>query len=91
MKKKFKEFKRALNEELAKIDESSALHIGRVLGVDFNEIPLEEFVKGCAVEFEEHPDVHKGNAIVAAQIALAHLREGKNYYQLLEEMEKKLK
>jgi Protein of unknown function (DUF5661) len=49
---------------------------------DFDERVLH---RGAKIEFE-----HTRNPEVAERIAMDHLVEGKNYYELLEEMEKKL-
>lgn len=50
------------------------------------EIDLDQFYKGIEVEME-----HTSNRQVAAKIALDHLAEISNYYDLLEEMEQKAK
>jgi hypothetical protein len=49
---------------------------------DFDERVLH---RGAKIEFEHTCDKEK-----AERIAMDHLVEGKNYYELLEEMEKKL-
>lgn len=49
---------------------------------DFDERVLH---RGAKIEFE-----HTRDPEVAERIAMDHLVEGKNYYELLEEMEKKL-
>jgi len=49
---------------------------------DFDERVLH---RGAKIEFE-----HTRNVEVAERIAMDHLLEGKNYYELLEQMEKKL-
>jgi hypothetical protein len=50
---------------------------------DFDERILH---RGAKIEFEHTCDKEK-----AERIAMDHLVEGKNYYELLEQMEKKLK
>jgi len=57
------------------------------LGVDFEEFSREEFKAGLEVE-QEHWDVTKGNPLITAQIALAHMKELPDYYARLEKMEK---
>ncbi len=49
---------------------------------DFDERVVH---RGAKIEFE-----HTRNVEVAERIAMDHLMEGKNYYELLEQMEKKL-
>lgn len=46
-----------------------------------------DFKQGLEVEFNEHQDVHKGNPLIAAKIALSHLRESSLYYKELELIE----
>jgi hypothetical protein len=50
---------------------------------DFDERVLH---RGAKIEFEHTCDVEK-----AERIAMDHIVEGKNYYELLEKMERKLK
>jgi hypothetical protein len=50
---------------------------------------MTEFEKGMQVE-KEHKDLIGNDKIKRAKIVNAHLREGKNYYTLLEKMEKRL-
>lgn len=69
------------------ITENDARRIGAYLGVDWNKIPVGEFHKGIAVEFE-HADVIGLDAIAAGKIALAHLKERPDYYTKLLQMEK---
>ena len=60
------------------------------LNIDFNVIPLKQFIMGMKVELE-HKDVTKSNPIKTAKIALAHLKEDKNYYTKLKTIEKGFK
>jgi hypothetical protein len=48
------------------------------LGVDFDEVSFDEFARGVAVELE-----HTTDPLVAAKIALDHLRELSDYYTRL--------
>ena len=69
-----------------------ARDIGSALGVDWTEIPLEEFRIGLAVELEhgtESPqtDVTQDDPIATGKIALAHLNEFPDYYTRLTAME----
>lgn len=46
--------------------------------------------KGITVEAQEHADISKGNSLIAARIALAHLKEDPQYYTHLAMMEKRI-
>jgi len=50
---------------------------------------MTEFSKGMEVE-KEHKDLIGNDKKKRAMIVNAHLREGKNYYSILEKMEKRL-
>lgn len=50
---------------------------------------MTEFEKGMEVE-KEHKDLIGNDKKKRAMIVNAHLAEGKNYYSLLEKMEKRL-
>jgi hypothetical protein len=63
-----------------------AQKIGETVGVDFNEVDLEQFRIGLGVELE-HSDLTAGDPSMTAKIALAHLREIPDYYTRLEKME----
>jgi len=52
----------------------------RALGV--RDIPFDLLKEGMAVE-REHGDLTHRDAIATARIALAHLRERRDYYKLL--------
>ena len=69
-----------------RITRAQAQRIGTKIGVNFQEIPLEQFLKGLLVE-QEHRDVTMGDVETTAKIAFAHLREFPNYYAMLEKME----
>lgn len=48
----------------------------------------KSLLKGMNVELE-HKDITGGDEILSGKIALAHLRENPNYYELLEKIESK--
>lgn len=62
--------------------------IGDSLGVNWDEISLEQMTMGMNVE-AEHGDVTGNNPIKIFKIALAHTRENEKYYDLLKKMEQK--
>lgn len=69
-----------------------AREIGDRVGVDWSEIPLEEFRMGLAVELEHgardsQTDVTGDDLLVTGKIALAHLKEFPDYYTRLGKME----
>lgn len=72
-----------------------AKKIGDSIGVDWDKIDIDEFIMGLKVE-QEH-DTKSKNTDVAnsikdiAKIALAHLKEIKDYYTRLNKMEKQAK
>mgnify|MGYP000981255143 CR=1 FL=1 len=73
-----------------------AAEIGKKLGIDWekSDFDVEQFRMGLDVELEhgkinEHTNVTDDDPIKTGKIALAHLNEIKNYYTLLDEMEKK--
>lgn len=66
-----------------------ALEIGRRLGVDWEEIDLEQFRRGLEVELEHGrrsplTDVTGDDPVVTGKIALAHLHEVPDYYSRLD-------
>lgn len=75
-----------------KISSEMAKKIGDDLGVDWDNVILEEFHMGVNVEME-HGTMHGLSNItndeihVAGLIALAHLVEGKHYYTWLKQLE----
>jgi hypothetical protein len=69
--------------DMAKSGEAMCKQIGDRLGVDWNEVDLDEFCDGMFVE-EEHKDVTGGDPVLTAKIVLAHLRERKDYYSRLD-------
>ena len=65
------------------VDHRAAKAIGDRLGVDWAKIPLEQLRQGIEVEWGEHQDVHQGDVDTAAKIAIAHLKEKRDYYDHL--------
>lgn len=77
-------------KSLRKSGEAMCKKVGDSLGVDWNEVDLDEFCNGMFVE-EEHKDVTHGDPKLTAKIVLAHLKERKDYYTQLEKVEKSVK
>ncbi|MBP6785940.1 MAG: hypothetical protein KA170_00025 [Candidatus Promineofilum sp.] len=72
---------------------AEALQIGDRIGVDWNDFDLEEFRMGLAVELEHgvhdpQTDVTGDDETATGKIALAHLKEIRDYYTRLLAMEK---
>ncbi len=70
-----------------------ARHIGDQIGVDWNAFDLEEFRMGLAVELEHgihdpQTNVTGDDEIATGKIALAHLKEIRDYYTRLLVMER---
>ena len=70
-----------------------AQQIGERIGVDWSQYDIEEFRMGLAVELEHglHDDqtnVTGDDEIVTGKIALAHLKEIRDYYTRLAIMER---
>lgn len=70
-----------------------AKRIGDNLGVDWAEIPLEQFRRGLAVELEHgkhdpQTNVTNDDLTLTGKIAWAHLKEFPDYYDRLEALEK---
>lgn len=73
---------------------SQAKAIGDAIGVDWNKVSLEQFMRGLAVELEHgsrdtQTDVTHDDAIMTGKIVLAHLKEFSDYYTRLEKVEEK--
>lgn len=71
--------------------EQDAKQLGKELNIDFETIPISEFLKGINVETEhgsanEDTNVTRDIDILVAKIALAHLRHVPDYYSRLEKM-----
>lgn len=72
--------------------EEEARNIGEQLGVDWSNFDVNQFRMGLYVELEHgkidpETNVTNDDPIMTGKIALAHLKELPNYYDLLEIME----
>lgn len=75
-----------------KLNLTEAKQIGDELGIDWNEVKLEEFTMGLKVELEHgtrYPETNVTNndKSLTGKIAWAHLKEFPDYYTRLEKME----
>jgi hypothetical protein len=66
--------------------------VGDEIGVDWDRYDLEQFRMGMDVEFEHgsqdpQTDVTHDDPIVTGKIAMAHMKEFRDYYERLEKME----
>jgi hypothetical protein len=71
----------------------SAKEVGNSLGINWDEVRLEEFLMGLNVELEHgtrYPEsnVTNNDPNITGKIAWAHLKEFPDYYTRLEKMEK---
>lgn len=80
---------RSIHEDIYKekkdpISLEQAKQTAKKLGIDFSKVKysLNSFHKGMNVELE-HKDVTHGDLLKTGKIALAHLKEKPNYYELL--------
>ncbi|MCB0724968.1 MAG: hypothetical protein KDC73_09690 [Ignavibacteriae bacterium] len=69
-----------------------AREIGNKIGIDWNTYDIEQFRRGLEVEMEHgshdpQTNVTNDDEIVTGKIALAHLKEIKDYYTRLDKME----
>ena len=65
--------------------------IGKILGVDFKKIDLDQFRKGMDEElehgiFDSNTNVSNNDPIITGRLALAHLNKIPDYYDRLEKM-----
>lgn len=76
-----------------KYTHEEAKQIGDELGIDWQIYDLNEFRRGLEVEMEhgsqwgEDTNVTKDDPHITGRIALAHLKEIKDYYTRLDKME----
>ncbi len=66
--------------------------LGEKVGINFDDVSLDEFCKGLSVELEHglhdpETDVTHDDELVTAKIAWAHLKEIPDYYTRLKKME----
>ena len=62
-----------------------AMYAASILGINFDNFSLKEFLEGINIELEHgtispKTNVTNDNLIMTAKIALAHLNEFPNYY-----------
>ena len=79
-----------------KFTTDEAMVIGQKVGIDFQQVDLEQFRMGLAIELEHgevdsETNVTNDNLDTTAKIAWAHLKEIPDYYTWLDEMETKAK
>lgn len=77
---------------MKKLDSKDAKEIGADIGIDWNEVKLDEFTKGINVEFEHgtrfpETDVTNDDKMLTGKIAWAHLKEFPDYYTRLSKLE----
>ena len=74
------------------ISEKLAQEIGEQLGVDWKLFDVDQFCRGMKVELEHgtrdtETNVTNDDVLMTGKIALAHLKEIRDYYDRLEKME----
>ena len=79
---------------MKKLNLTDAKTIGDDLGINWNEVDINEFTKGVNIEFEhgtKYPETNVTNndKKLTGKIAWAHLKEFPDYYTRLEKLEKK--
>ena len=79
---------------MKKLNKKDAKEIGDDLGINWNEVDINEFTKGVNIEFEhgtKYPEtnVTKDDKKLTGKIAWAHLKEFPDYFTRLEKLEKK--
>ena len=79
---------------MKKLNSKDAKEIGDDLGINWNEVDLNEFINGVNIEFEhgtKYPETNVTNndKKLTGKIAWAHLKEFPDYYTRLEKLEKK--
>ena len=72
--------------------QEQAKEIGDRLGIDWNIIPLEQFLLGINVELEHglrdpQTNITNDDPVLTGKIAWAHLKEYSDYYDRLKKME----
>ncbi len=75
-----------------KLSKNEAQQIGKTIGIDFDQVNLDQFYKGMLVELEHgahdpETNVTNNDLTMTAKIAWAHLKEIPDYYTRLEKME----
>ena len=75
-----------------RISAEEAKDVGSKLGLDWNQIDLEQFRRGLEVELEHgardpQTDVTNDDLMLTGKIAWAHLKEFADYYTRLDKLE----
>jgi hypothetical protein len=70
-----------------KITKQQAKKIGDKYKINFDIVPLNEFLNGLNIELE-HENITNNDIKMTVKIALAHLEEDPRYYYYLEKQEK---
>jgi hypothetical protein len=78
---------------MKKLTSTDAKEIGDAIGINWDEVSLDEFTKGINVEFEhgsKYPktNITKNDKEMTGKIAWAHLKEFPDYFTRLAKMEK---
>ena len=78
---------------MKKLNKKDAKEIGDDLGINWNEVDINEFTKGVNIEFEhgtKYPETNITNddKKLTGKIAWAHLKEFPDYFTRLEKLEK---
>jgi len=79
-----------------KFSDQEAREVGMQLGLDWTQIDLEQFRRGLEVELEHgeidpETNVTGDNLVVTGKIAWAHLKEIRDYYTRLDQLEAEAK
>ena len=77
---------------MTKLDSNDAKEIGENIGIDWNEVKLDEFTKGVNVELEHGTKlaetiVTNNDKILIGRIAWIHLKKFSDYYSRLAKLE----
>jgi len=75
-----------------KFSDQEARSVGTQLGIDWAQIDLEQFRRGLEVELEHgaidpETNVTGDDLVLTGKIAWAHLKEIRDYYTRLDQME----
>ena len=74
------------------VSQEAAKKIGDQIGINWEEVRIDEFTKGIEVEFEHgtrfpETNITNNDKNLTGKIAWAHLKEFPDYYTRLERME----
>lgn len=81
---------------MKKLSKDDAKQIGDKLGIDWNNVNIDEFAMGVNVELEhgsrdKDTNVTNNDKLLTGKIAWAHLKEFPDYYTRLHKMESEAK